>query len=164
MDMGISDWELYQSPPLGSIGLKRRRNSRARTPPEAPPRKGPLRTGSVPHTELQQVNPLPTASDGTSGTRSPHDSAPRVEPASKTGLVSIPDQGGRLDYGRDDNDIAEGGRHGNAGSIVEASHVGSEVGLTSQVLSVPPSSDTAAGATTRVSTYLSHASHILIAF
>lgn len=47
MSMDFPEWESYRSPPEGGIGLKRPRNPRARSPPEAPPRKGP-RTGSAP--------------------------------------------------------------------------------------------------------------------
>ena len=44
MFIDIPEWEPYKSPSEGGIDLKRRRNPRARSPPEAPPRKGP-RTG-----------------------------------------------------------------------------------------------------------------------
>ena len=42
--VGIPEWESYKLPSEGDIGLKRQRNPRARSPPEAPPRKG-RRTG-----------------------------------------------------------------------------------------------------------------------
>jgi hypothetical protein len=45
--MDIFEWDLYKSPSEGGVGLKRRRNSRACSPAEAPPRKDP-RTGSAP--------------------------------------------------------------------------------------------------------------------
>lgn len=51
-------WEPYEPPQGGGIGLKRRRNSRARSPPEAPPHKGP-RIGSA----------LPTVSSSLGDTR-----------------------------------------------------------------------------------------------
>jgi hypothetical protein len=46
MLMDMFEWESHKSPLEGGIGSKRRRNSRACSPLEAPPRKDP-RTGST---------------------------------------------------------------------------------------------------------------------
>lgn len=163
MDMSISDWGSYKSPPWDGVGFKRRRDSCARSPPEAPARKKALRTDSVPPTDSQPVPPPPTARDSPSGLRSPQGSPPPVEPAPKPGQVSIPDQPGGLDGAGGDDDATEGGRRIDVESRVAAPHVES-VGPTSQIPPVPPSPDVAAGGTSQVSARIPHASRDLIIF
>jgi len=164
MDMDVSNWDLYESPLCGGIGSKRRRNSRAGSPPEAPPRKGPRRMGSVPLTDLRPAPPFKTIFDSASGARRAPYCAPQVEPAPEAERVSISNRGSSLGDARDDNDATEGDRHGDVRSSVEPLHVGLEAGPTSRVASVPPSPNAATGATSHVSTYAAHTSRDLITF
>lgn len=78
-------------------GSKRRRNARALSPPEAPPRKGPLRTGLAPLTDSQPVPPLPVSW--------------RKSPQVEIGQVPTPDRGGSTGDARNGIDTAGAGQH-----------------------------------------------------
>lgn len=164
MDIGAFDWDSYKSPPSGGVGLKRRRNSRAPSPPEAPPRKAPLRTDPASPADLQLVPPPPTSCDSANRPSSPQNGASRVEAVSRTGRVSTPDRAGGPDDARSDDDAAEGNRHKDSESRAATLNAKPETESAPQMRPVLPSPDVTAGATTRVSACLTRVLRDLIMF
>lgn len=127
-------WEPYKYPSLLD-GLKRHRNKRLGSPPEARPRKAYLRSGPIPHPDPQPMSPLPTIPDSAGGPSNTQNGV-KVKPVLETEYASASDQGNSLSNAKDDDHIAEDNQGGDAGFGAKLLHVGSEAQVQ---VSNPPS-------------------------